>query len=543
MNPRISSPAHVALVSAAVLASIACFATPAYAADVDASTKLARATVYSTGAILVRRGQVSLPAGASEIVIRGLPEEIEPSTLRFAVGAATVRLAGVELKQVVDKDYVDTRERELRRKLDALADRRRGVTDDVATAETQLRVLESLASPPAGGSTRALPDGATLTALVSSVGTSATAARAKIRDANQKVRDLDAEKTALETELAKVKAGRKSSHELRATVETDAAVTAPVQVEYLVGDASWHWLYEARLDTRTRRMSLVRQAAVKQSTGEDWGGIELTLTTARPSESTGTEDVQSLFATLRDPAPKVAAAMMRRGAPAGAALDEIVVTGMKRTATEYAVEYTVPGRVSVAADGEPRIYPVASDEFEVDLLARAVPSQERAAFLEARFTFGQDVPFDAADVSLYRDGALVGQASTPAFQPGAQVRLGFGVDDRIRVEVLRDREASGERGVIGRKNVEQHRERFQVTSFHPAAIPLEIVDRWPVARNSDIDVKVDREATPPTARDLDGRAGVIAWRLQLEPRKPATVKHYYTVEYPKDREVDYSTGE
>jgi uncharacterized protein (TIGR02231 family) len=538
MNHRI---ARTALAAVALASAVA---TAAAAAEIDAVSRLTRVTVYAEGAALVRRGQVALPAGTSDIVIRGLPEEIEPATLRFSVGASTVRLAGVELKQVVDKDYVDTRERELRRKLDALAARRRGVSDDVATAETQLRVLESLASPPAGGSTRALPDGATLTALVSSVGTSASAARAKIRDANQKLRDLDAEKTALETELAKVKAGRKSSHELRATVETDAAVTAPVQVEYLVGDASWRWLYEARLDTRTRRMSLVRQAAVAQSTGEDWSAVELTLTTARPSESTGTADVESLFATLREPAPKVASAMMvRRGAPASpAALDEVVVTGMKRTATQYAVEYTVPGRVSVAADGEPRIYPVASDEFDVDLLARAVPSQERAAFLEARFTFGQDVPFDAADVQLYRDGALVGKASTPTFQPGAPVRLGFGIDDRIRVEVLRDREASGERGVIGRKNVEQHRERFQVTSFHPAVIPLEIVDRWPVARDSSIDVKVDRDATPPTARDLDGRTGVIAWRLQLEPRKAVTVKHYYTVEYPKDREVEYASG-
>jgi uncharacterized protein (TIGR02231 family) len=516
-------------------------AAPASAADVDATTKLARVTVYSQAAVLVRRGQVSLPAGTSQIVVRGLPAQIDPATLRFSVGASSVRLAGVALKEIVQKDVVDERERELRRKLDALADRRRGVADDVATAETQLRVLESLASPPAGGSTRALPDGASLTALVSSVGTSATAARAKIRDANQKLRELDKEKTALETELAKVKAGRTSSQELRATVDTDAPVTAPVQVEYVVGNASWRWLYEARLDTRTRRMSLVRQAAVTQSSGEDWSGVELTLTTARPSDSTGTPDVESLYATLSEPEPRREMAKMTRGvAAAPEALEAIVVTGMRRTATEYAVEYTVPGRVDVAADGEPRIYPVASDEFEVDLLARAVPAQERAAFLEARFTFTQDVPFDAADMQLYRDGALVGKATTPTFQPGAPVRLGFGVDDRIRVEVLRDREASGERGVIGRKNVQQRRERFQVTSFHPASIPLEIVDRWPVARDGAIEVKVDRDATPPTVKDVDGRVGVIAWRLQLEPRKPATVKHYYTVEYPKDRELEYS---
>jgi uncharacterized protein (TIGR02231 family) len=528
------------LAALAALACTAAAATIASAGELDTATRLARVTVYPNAAILVRAGQVALPPGTSQIVIRGLPAEIEPATLRFSLGASAVRLAGVELKEVAHKDYVDDRERDLRRKLDALADRRRGVTDDVATAETQLRVLESLASPPAGGSGRALPDGATLTALVGSVGTSASGARARIREANQRLRDLDAEKGVLEAELAKVKAGRKSSHELRATVETDAAVTTAVQLEYLVEDATWRWLYEARLDTRARRMTLVRQAAVTQSTGEDWTNVELTLTTARRSESTGTPDVESLFARLANPVPPAAQyTTMRSRAPESAKVEEVVVTGMRRTATEYAVEYTVPGRATVAADGEPRIYPVANDEFEVELVARSVPEQERAAFLEARFTFAQDVPFDAADVQLFRDGALVGQASTPAFLPGAPVRLGFGVDERIRVEVLRDRESSGERGVLGRRSVEQHRARFQVTSFHPAPIPLEIVDRWPVARDSSIDVKIDREATPPTVRDLDGRAGVIAWRLQLEPRKPATVKHYYTVEYPKDRVVEY----
>ena len=38
-----------------------------------------------------------------------------------------------------------------------------------------------------------------------------------------------------------------------------------------------------------------------------------------------------------------------------------------------------------------------------------------------------------------------------------------------------------------------------------------------------------------THTGLDGKAGVMLWRLPTQPQQTATVRHYYSVRYPADR--------
>ncbi|MBK7117526.1 MAG: DUF4139 domain-containing protein [Proteobacteria bacterium] len=70
---------------------------------------------------------------------------------------------------------------------------------------------------------------------------------------------------------------------------------------YRVGDAGWQWLYEARLDSQAKRVSIFRQASIRQGSGEDWQGVEVAVTTAKPRQDAGTPEVESLFLTLSDP--------------------------------------------------------------------------------------------------------------------------------------------------------------------------------------------------------------------------------------------------
>jgi len=127
--------------------------------------------------------------------------------------------------------------------------------------------------------------------------------------------------------------------------------------------------------------------------------------------------------------------------------------------------------------------------------------------------------------------------------PGADVRIPFGQDDRIRIVVRDEREESGNTGVIAKEQLDQHKRRFEVTSFHASAFPIEIVDRIPVAREDDIKVEVLKGATPPTVKDVDGLAGVYLWRLVGEPRKTETIRHYYSVRFPRNRQLEQSESQ
>ena len=212
------------------------------------------------------------------------------------------------------------------------------------------------------------------------------------------------------------------------------------------------------------------------------------------------------------------------------------------SSTGYMTEYKIPARVTLPADRESRLFPISDEDFGVDLVARVIPTVSRAAHLEVKFKYERDIPIEAGTMQLYRDGAFVGEAEQTAFLPGAEVRMPFGVDERIRVSVRDEEAKSAERGVFSKQTVKETRHRFEVTSFHPSPVLVEVIDRVPVSRHSDIHVEILKGATEPTTKDLDGKAGVFLWRFDAQPQKLMAIRHFYSVRYPQDRQLESSTG-
>src|SRR5262249_54422335 len=89
-------------------------------------------------------------------------------------------------------------------------------------------------------------------------------------------------------------------------VEAERAGTLTVRLSYFAPGASWRPSYRAGLDPATGRVALVSEAVVRQTTGEDWSGVMLHLSTAAPARGV-TPPV--LFSWLLSPA--------RRGAASG----------------------------------------------------------------------------------------------------------------------------------------------------------------------------------------------------------------------------------
>lgn len=554
---RILAPANnraCRLLPVAFLMVLPSFAS---AADIQMKLPIDQVLVYPQSAEISRRAEVSIPAGTHRLILRGLPDPLDAGSLRVTAESRALRLGGIEIEKVVDTQYANEAELALRRRFADLQDQRVAQQDEINTAQTQLKLLDSIASAPAGSDSKAGIDAVGLQATMAAMSASASAARAKIRAANIAMRGLDDQLNATKAELDKVATSRKSTSEVRATVEASAAVTVPVVVIYRVKDAGWQWLYEARLDTQAKRVSISRQASLRQGSGEDWQNAEVAVTTAKPRQDAGTPQVSSLFVTLADPDV---------GAASGSTLEEITVTASRRVgrsflanrkdqpeeaptitaeefATDFVSEFRIPGRVSIPANRQSRLYPVDEENYSAELVARAVMHAEPAARLEATFEYQKDSPSEAGQAQLYRDGSYVGNAMLPLLLPGTQVRIPFGVDDRIRIAVRDERSESGRRGISNRQMLSEHRRRYEVTNFHASALPIEIIDRVPVPKDSGIKVELLQGATPPTSKDLDGKAGVMLWRLDGTPRKTETIRHLYSVRYPADKELEEEEGE
>jgi uncharacterized protein (TIGR02231 family) len=527
----------------------------AQGADIVVTLPIDGVTVYRDSAIVTRQGSVEIPAGEHRLVVRGLPDRVDPATLRLSARSAALRLGGIEVQRIVEEQLVNETERALHRRLRDLGDQRSAIEDDIASAQAQLKLLEGVVTAPTGNGSPRL-DVSAIGGLVNTVGSSDAAARQRIRGAKLQLRDIDEQAEKVKAELAKVATAHKAHTELRASVHASAAGRAPVSVEYQVNNVNWDWQYEARLDSQKKSIALVRQARLQQGTGEDWSNVELTISTSRPSLNATTPALTSLFVSLQS---------LAYPAVAGEDISEIVVTGVRRDGwaadsrsreskdeayapvaarstaevftTDFIADYRIPGRVSVMADRQSRLYPIKDDNFKVDLVARANLAAERTAYLETKFTYDGEVPIDSGVVQLFRDDAFVGMGELPMVLPGADVRIPFGQDPRIRIVVHDEREESGNVGVVTRDQLNQRRRRFEVTSYHTVSMPIEIIDRVPVARDDAIKVEILKGATPATNSDFNGHAGVLLWRLAGEPRKTETIRHYYSVKFPRNKEL------
>ena len=145
-------------------------------------------------------------------------------------------------------------------------------------------------------------------------------------------------------------------------------------------------------------------------------------------------------------------------------------------------------------------------------------------------------------VQLFRDDAFVGMGELPMVLPGADVRIPFGQDQRIRIVVHDESEESGNVGVVNRDQLNQRRRRFEITSFHSVTMPIEIIDRVPVARDNDIRIDVLKGATPPTTVDLNGHAGVYLVATRGRAAQDRNRPSLLLVKFPRNKTLAQNEG-
>lgn len=517
---------------------------PASAADIPVNTAVGEVTVFRDGATVSRRGSADIPAGEHRLVLSGLPADLSPDKFRLDIDSNAVTLGALDFERITTNQLVSPEERALSLKQQGLIDLITAVDDEIATAQMQLRILDSLAQARQGSVGDPAVTGTNISTALLSAGQGSLAARAKIRDANARKRALQADLTAVQADLQKVTSGRKATTRVTVNIRAAQAVAgAGVSLQYESENASWGPSYTAKLESRAAKLNLLEQARLQQQTGEDWRNVALTLNSGRPSDAMEPEHIDSLFVDLQDLAPPqpppVYTAPSRRAKESADESDSIVVTAQRDmadvAASSYAVDYKIPGRSNVESDREPRLFPIAETSLDVKLIARAVPSEAPAAFASARFTNSGKNPIRGGEMQIFRDGAYSGTASLRTVLPGEDTVLALGSDERIRIRVQEEASGSGERGTLKKENVDEHRVRFDITSLHDEPVVLEVLDRVPVPRSKDIKVEMLKGATPPTESKFEGRAGIYLWRLTLEPHKQVTITHAYAVHYPKGR--------
>jgi uncharacterized protein (TIGR02231 family) len=546
------------LVTTSLVLVTALVAVPARADDLDATSAIDAVTVYPDGASVTRLITLDLPSGDTSLVARDFPLTLDPSSLRVeGEAAAKLTIGAIDTRPPRPAPPVNLPE--LDKRIETLRDERANLQGTITAATARREFAERFAqASPAGlgekGEARPIAE---WRAAFASVEEEVAAAGTAIRDAERMQRNIDREIARLEQDRA---AKPPSKLEVRIDLAAAAATKATLRVTYVVRNARWVPLYDARLDTgakdRKPALELVRRAEITQATGEDWSNVALAVSTVRTARGGSAPDLKSLVVQY-PPAPRQAAAVgglmdaaqpiARSAAPAPASEPVIAEEAMRKKADEqqavadvggFQVTFKIPGRVSLGANEGAKGLRVSTATIAPDLAVRSAPVLDPTAFLEASFKQNEDAPLLPGRVAIYRDGAFVGRGKMAGAGKDETVRLGFGADDKVKIERSVVKRNEGSAGMIVTTSKTDERSfKTSVRNGHDFPIRIAIEDQLPVSENEEIQVEMLPSTTPPTATNLRDRRGVLEWAFEAKPGEARDIALAWRVRWPKDKGV------
>ena len=559
-TPSPGRPASVAL-AAGLLFTLA--ALPASAAELEAQSRITEVTVFPDRARVTRLIEVPLPAGATTVVVGDLPPGLMGESLRASgAGESRLLLGAVETRLRHGRELTREEERRLKAEIEALGDRKRQTADRIAALKFKQGVIEAIGvefpkTRDEEGEGR-LPDPETWIKAWNALGEGAAEVRAEILAQEFEARALDRQIEEKQKRLSQIATGNKARLEARIAVEAAAAGTATLRLTYQIGGASWRPIYDARLDAEAAQVGLSQIGEVSQRTGEDWTGVALTLSTARPAIGAQAPELAAWFIDLYQPSrqDKLESRSERdrllgqfrdeanedyaggttavTSAPSLAPAEQ--QTAMIAAGT-FAAEYRIPGRVDVPADQSASKYLIQEHALDAELSVLAVPKLGTQAYLQAQVTYGGEDALLPGPVAVFRDGAFIGKSRLDLTRSGEEVELSFGADDRVRVTYQLVEGQRSSEGLISRDRRIERIYKVSVANLHARAMTIEVQDQLPVAQDERIEVELLEDSTEPTARDLEDRTGVLAWRYDYAAGEEKQITLGYAVEFPEEVSV------
>lgn len=518
--------------AAALLAAL----LPTVASAAPAASRIDKVTVYPGTAQVERVTRVA--AGAREVVLGCLSTDADLASLQLEADAG-VRIGPVTATTVPRQEAPACNTHPLDPRIEALEDRIAQVHADIGARELLLAQLKGNSTGPGVyGSGPASAGG--LAATLNLVQRTAQEQLQQLQPLRRQAEQLERELTPLQAERARQQ-NRGQVREL--VIQVSARADGDLRLRYLVQGPTWAPSYRATLDSSAGHVDMERLAQVRQTSGEDWSGVSLRLSTGSPRASVQgpqprtwqvsprPREDEMLFrrsAAMPAPAPAMAeAAALSDAAPEPDFAVQVAETG-------FATEFEVPGRVDVRSGGQSVAFALDAQRWPATTWVQTLPERDASAWLVAEIARPAGVWPDGR-LQLLRDRQVVGN-SVWRSQDGAnqaKLTLPFGRDDQVRVRNLPVTTASASSGFIGQRSERRTGRLFEVENRHRTPVEIEVLDSSPVPTDEQITVVREFDPQPQTTQ-WNEQPGIVAWRQRLTPGQTARFSASYRLSYPKD---------
>lgn len=543
MKPTVEVP--VLSVVPLALVGLAIAQEPAPTGRIDA------VVIYPDRASVTRVIDVDLIAGDNVIEFRDLPPTVdERSITAEGLGVPGATLRGID---VVSRELAEDRRKrvsELEGQIQVLDDAIRADQDAAQASRIELAFLQQLQIAAASQVSNELfftdKTASQADALAGVLDARVPAMQKAQREAEFAARDKDARRSALQRELDTTRGSAQwARRDVKVQIESPAAGKGAISLTYVLPGASWAPAYDVRARPDDKKLEITLNALVTQTSGEDWTGAKLSLSTARPAEGVDPPTLDPFWLTPYAPIYSYGRGDYD-GAMSGESMDDemsaksmapmdaapepepvqMVVATAQITERAVATTFEVSGRTAVPGDGTRRKVRVTSTDLPVSFLDVSAPRFDPSAYLVAKGTWTAAWPLLAGDVSAFLGESFVGTSHIDLVGAGGDVEIGFGVDDAVRVKSDRATTMTSNPDWMGQVTAERAW-IYTVDSSRKTAIDIELRDRIPQASVEKYHVKYVGDVCDTLTPD-----GLCTFARTIQPGAAASVRFAYTLRYP-----------
>lgn len=527
--------------------------------------------LYPSEGWVTRVGRVVLDSGGTrKLVVSGLPAGLSLDDVQVSLqGPADSRLGDVSVSQ--DARAVDETPdwKRLQADQEALQDKVDGLQSQSDAVKQEIAFLEGIQAAQGKDLGARMTSATPNLAPVIAFGQGLQDRLAKLMLQERKLK-RDLEKATKEQKRLDAEKAKLSGQDRVAPAKVGLEVTTPnggvveVRLSTRTRAARWTPVYEARLSEDRTRLDLSLFASVVQQSGEDWRGVQMEISSAKPSQSLATPSFDGAqevgwYLAPPPPAPPIEAlASVPKGRDAqSVAFLAPGITGANSTENSYVLDgLNVPdrragfgeavatlqeshgtsltlrldGRKEVPSDGEAHRFKLMDESVTPTLALVTAPRLDATVYQVARFQAPTSLPiFTGAQLVQYFGSQRLGQAPLMEPSTGQPYQLGFGPYRGLRVSfrVLDHKQETV--GAFSKERQWTLRDRLEVTSDIRTPVEVEIQDRRLKSTIESVKVTDLPETTPGAKETVPG---VWTWNLQVAPGQTTGVTEAIQVRGP-----------
>jgi len=504
-----------------------------------------RVVVFADRAEVTRAGTARCQQGKGELVFHSLPTSLDVRTLR-AEATGRAEAIGLTRRTVALEEHRDARVAELDKQIEALTDKlaELGQKEGLLQArQARVQAYQQYVSRLLAEQARSpKPDFAAWQRSLDTFSSEHTALGKQQAELAVQRRTLMRKREVLQRRLGKLDP-EQQAEALQVVVALDCKGAAAVKVSlsYVVPGATWHPEYDLRFMPRGQarvgpgRAELTVSAVVQQATGEDWTNAKVQLSTAKPK--LGAEAPYPARLVVRGHKAgkkKVLVDTMERrerlDGPADASDEGPAAAELEDRGQSFML--TLPGRVTIHADGRPYWMPVDTVTTQAESRLITLPKMSPYVYQVVRLKNPAAYPLLAGRVHAHRSGSYIGDTEMEYKAPGEPMEISLGIDEEIRVERKAHRHGDRSASLLGSTKHIDRSWRFRLTSTSRKAVRVEVRENIPVSKTEEVRVEIVKDRTTG-GYEIDAHRGFMTWTVEVPPGKEKAVDLAWTIHLPE----------